>query len=95
MDRIIAIRNTHSNVKFTDDDGAYDIDHNLVVLDENAIATEMDRLTTENTATAYKRERHRQYPTIRDQLDALYHAGAFPDEMAAKIKAIKDQYPKP
>ena len=31
---------------------------------------------------------------IGDQLDALYKAGAFPDDMAAKIKAVKDKYPK-
>ncbi len=30
-----------------------------------------------------------------DQLDDLYHKGAFSDEMAAKIKAIKDAHPQP
>ena len=29
-----------------------------------------------------------------DQLDDLYKKGAFSDEMAAKIKAVKDKYPK-
>mgnify|MGYP005993783961 FL=1 len=55
-----------------------------------------------NTATAadaipdptYQENRVAEYPPIGDQLDALYHAGAFPDEMAATIKAIKDKYPK-
>ena len=55
-----------------------------------------------NTATAadaipdptYQENRVAEYPSIGDQLDALYHAGVFPDEMAASIKAIKDKYPK-
>ena len=55
-----------------------------------------------NTATAadaipdptYQENRVKEYPPIGDQLDALYHAGVFPDAMAATIKAIKDKYPK-
>ena len=55
-----------------------------------------------NTATAadaipdptYQENRVSEYPPIGDQLDALYHAGVFPDAMAASIKAIKDKYPK-
>ena len=35
-----------------------------------------------------------KYPSIGDQLDALYHAGVFPEDMAAKIKIVKDEYPK-
>ena len=38
--------------------------------------------------------RTRYYPPIGDQLDDLYHAGVFSDGMAAKIKAVKDKYPK-
>tara|TARA_B100000579_G_C22647212_1_gene764355 strand:+ start:322 stop:732 length:411 start_codon:yes stop_codon:yes gene_type:complete len=39
-------------------------------------------------------QRRMEYPYIGDQLDALYHAGVFPTEMAAKIKAVKDKHPK-
>jgi len=42
----------------------------------------------------YRRLRKPEYPAIEDQLDALYHAGLFPKEMAAKLKAVKDKYPK-
>jgi len=42
----------------------------------------------------YKDDRRAEYPPIGEQLDALYHAGLFPEEMAAKIKAVKDKYPK-
>lgn len=44
--------------------------------------------------TKYIQDRKREYPSIEDQLDALYHAGVFPQEMADKIKAVKDKYPK-
>ena len=43
----------------------------------------------------YKDDRKEAYPEIGDQLDALYHAGVFPKEMADKIKAVKDANPKP
>jgi len=39
-------------------------------------------------------KRSMSYPSIGDQLDDLFHAGAFSPEMAAKIQAIKDKYPK-
>lgn len=46
-------------------------------------------------AIAYKSQRAAEYPPIGDQLDALFHAGLFPAEMAAQIQAVKDAYPKP
>lgn len=36
----------------------------------------------------------RKYPSIGDQLDALFHAGVYPKEMSDKIQAVKDKYPK-
>jgi len=43
----------------------------------------------------YKDDRRSSYPDIGDQLDDLYKQGAFSDEMAAKIKKVKDDNPKP
>jgi len=42
----------------------------------------------------YDWKRLKAYPTIGDQLDALFKAGVFPEDMAAKIQAVKDKYPK-
>jgi len=42
----------------------------------------------------WKENRMAEYPAIGDQLDALFKAGAFPDDMAAQIQAVKDKYPK-
>lgn len=45
-------------------------------------------------AAAYASKRAAEYPSIGDQLDALFHAGVFPADMAATIQAVKDKYPK-
>ena len=45
-------------------------------------------------ALTYAEKRKAAYPEIGDQLDDLYHKGAFSDEMAAKLKAVKDANPK-
>ena len=42
----------------------------------------------------YAEKRQSEYPSIGDQLDALFHAGVFPTDMAATIQAVKDKYPK-
>jgi hypothetical protein len=42
----------------------------------------------------YATQRRLAYPTVGDQLDALYHAGVFPAGMAEQIRAVKQQYPK-
>ena len=42
----------------------------------------------------YKKKRRPEYPSISDQLDDLFHQGAFSPEMMAKIQAVKDKYPK-
>ena len=45
-------------------------------------------------AMTYAEKRKSEYPTIGDQLDALYHAGVFPAEMDAILRAVKEKYPK-
>lgn len=46
------------------------------------------------SSLSYGQKRITEYPPIGDQLDALFHAGAFPADMAAKIQAVKNKYPK-
>lgn len=68
-------------------DVAYDANGNEVAYDLAAAQALVD-------ANAYKASRAVEYPAIGDQLDALFHAGVFPAEMAAAIQAVKDKYPK-
>ena len=62
---------------------------------DKELQAEITRLREEYNATFYRLERAKAYPSIGDQLDALFHAGVFPAEMAAQIQVIKDQFPKP
>ena len=75
-----------SIVKLIDRVG-YDANNNVVEYDMDAAQALMD-------SKAYIEQRVSEYPAIGDQLDALYHAGVFPDDMAAQIQAVKDKYPK-
>ena len=59
------------------------------------IAAEQQRLQMIYDWHEYRRNRAVEYPTIQEQLDALYHAGVFPSEMAARIRAVKEKYPTP
>ena len=58
--------------------------------DENLI----NEIKLEYEAKKYQRLRREEYPSITDQLDDLFHAGLFSEEMSAKIQAVKDKYPK-
>ena len=40
----------------------------------------------------YQRNRAKEYPSVKDQLDKIYHSGI--DEWKKVIKATKDKYPK-
>jgi predicted nuclease with TOPRIM domain len=62
---------------------------------EEEIQAEIKRLQEEYERTEYQRKRLSEYPSIGDQLDALFHAGLFPSEMAQQIQAVKVKYPKP
>lgn len=59
------------------------------------VEAEVKRLQAAYDISEYQRQRAPEYPSIGDQLDALFHAGVFPPEMAAQIQAVKDKYPKP
>jgi hypothetical protein len=70
------------------------LDQEQTIPTDEELKAEMARLRAEYNATFYRLERAKAYPNIGDQLDALFHAGVFPAEMAAKIQAVKDQFPK-
>lgn len=89
-----AIYNLYPNVVAIDDgEGAMDKDGNQVPIVQSNYQAEVARLQAEQDATQYQRDR--KYPPIGDQLDALFHAGVFPEEMEAQLQAVKDAHPKP
>ena len=62
---------------------------------EDQIFAEQQRLQEQHDWDEYRRNRAREYPSIEEQLDALYHAGVFPQAMADRIRAVKIKYPPP
>ena len=61
----------------------------LVWLAEGNIPEPADDVTPD-----YRAQRAAEYPSIGDQLDALFHAGMLPRELTIQIQAIKAKYPK-
>lgn len=45
--------------------------------------------------TQYQRDRSKEYPSIGDQLDALWKGGAHAEEMLQLIMDTKSKFPKP
>ena len=91
--RGIATTNLYPNVTNWDEEyGSFDKDGNKVEIDESKVAEEVKRLKAEFDANQYQRDRAKAYDPIPDQSDQIYHDI---DGWKAKIKAVKDKYPKP
>jgi len=73
-------------VTIDDGAGAFDAQGNKVEINMALVNAWVDPNT-------YKYQRAREYPSIPDQLDTLYHSGL--DAWKAEIKTVKDKYPKP
>ncbi len=84
-----AIRKAYPNVKsIIDNVGVFDKDKKEVTLDQ----AKVDAARVELAKLDYKWKRAREYPSVVDQLDLIYHSGV--DAWKAKIKETKDKYPK-
>ena len=83
-----AIYALYTNVVTIDDGtGAFDKDGNKVEINMAAVNAWAD-------PEAYIAKRVAEYPTIGDQLDALWKGGDAQTEMLAKVMAVKAKYPK-
>ena len=60
---------------------------------EEQILEEYDKLVAEYERNQYQRDRAKEYPSIEDQLDTLYHQGY--DGWKAMVDEVKNKYPKP
>ena len=99
--------NTSTNTGHIEyDDGTANEDITSISPYQSIIDAHIAKKTTEDSETAtaasdqttleatYGFKRKRAYPSVGDQLDALFHAGAFDATMTAAIQAIKDAHPK-
>ena len=85
---IDAIYKLYPQVVCTRNDIAYDANGNEVAYDKAAVDAYV-------AAHAYIAKRQAEYPSIGDQLDALWKGGDAAAEMLAKVQAVKTKYPKP
>jgi len=84
-----AIYTLYPQVVTVDDGaGAFDKDGNKVEINLTTVNAWID-------PEAYKGKRVAEYPSIGDQLDALWKGGDAAAEMLAKVQAVKTKYPKP
>ena len=82
-----AIFATHPNITIIRGDDAFDAEGNPVAYDKDAVQAYVD-------AHAYIAKRQAEYPSIGDQLDALWKGGDAQAEMLAKVLAVKQRFPK-
>ena len=85
-----AIRAIHNNVVIINGDTQENIIANDK--DENNITINWTQVNSWNDPDEYKYNRAAEYPSIKDQLDDIYHNGV--DGWKTTIKAVKDKYPK-
>ena len=68
------------------------LDENPTNITNEQILAKQAELQTAYDAKEYQRDRAKEYPSIADQLDDIYHNGI--DAWKATIKVTKDKYPK-
>ena len=92
--KYVAISNKYPEVGVIDENGnAFHKDTNeKIALDKSIVDQEFERLKLEEQANQYQRDRAVAYDPIPEQLDQIYHDI---DGWKAKIKSVKDKYPKP
>jgi len=97
MIRDKAIRKTHPTVVVINGETqAFDSEGNEVILNEELISAEMERLQAEYNSNEYKRKRKEEYPDFIEYLDGIVKNDT--EQIQAYItacQAVKAKYPKP
>ena len=89
-------KDTNNNLFGYESDGSQDhlIGDKIEITESERDEIIAQEQQSEFNSQEYSRKRLGSYPSIGDQLDDLFKAGAFSTEMAATIQAVKDKYPK-
>ena len=68
--------------------------YNTPIISNEDILAKQTELQTTYDNNEYQRKRDAEYPSIKDQLDKIYHEGIdkWKEDM---IKPVKDKHPKP
>lgn len=86
INKITWIKNKPSDFNFADDNQKQNALNKLIA--------ETSRLDSLEKQLEYRQKRKFEYPSIGDQLDALWKGGEAAAEMLAKVQAVKTKYPK-
>ena len=92
-----AIRDTHPTIVkivYNDPIEAFDASEKPVAIDMAAAEAEIAVLEAAAAKVAYRELRAKTYPSVGDQLDALWKGGAEQAAMKAVIDKVKSDYPK-
>jgi len=81
-----------SNFTMINDSEILDWDSEKEIPSDEAIQAKQAELQADYDSKQYQRDRAVAYDPIPEQLDQIYHDM---DGWKAKIKAVKDKYPKP
>jgi hypothetical protein len=90
-----AIKSINSNAEFVyieEDINTIEWHNGTTPISVSDIQAKQTELQTAYDNAEYQRKRAKEYPSIVDQLDDIYHNGI--DGWKETIKAIKDKYPK-
>lgn len=72
-----------------------DADYSTIVLDDkNSTLPTLEEIEANISANSYAEKRRLEYPTLMDQLDAIWKGGSDLETMKERILEIKAKYPK-
>ena len=92
IDAILKI-NPNAEATVTDNDiNTITWENGTTPISKADIEAKMVEVQADYDAKQYQRDRQKEYPSISQQLDDLYHNGI--DGWKATIKTTKDKYPK-
>lgn len=63
--------------------------------DEIQLVADLKEYISYQASILYQKKRAMEYPSIEDQLDALWQGGKTLEEMRVKVLRVKEKYPKP
>jgi len=90
-----AIKSINPNAEFVyteEDINTIEWHNGTTPISVSDIESKQSELQTAYDNAEYQRNRAKEYPSIVDQLDDIYHNGV--DGWKETIKAVKDKYPK-
>ena len=92
QDRLDAVKELNPNAIYNCADGVFTWIDDTTPISDADIDVKVEEIKTTYDSKEYQRKREKEYPSIQDQLDKIYHSGL--NEWKKIIKLTKDKYPK-